>query len=235
MIAGSTAYAITGNEFAAVGTVVGVSAFSCIDLGLPYGITSIQIGVRPTQSEKLAYANKKVGNPGVAKQQGTTRIIYDTLPLDGRSIYEFFQNASQRAFPRTNLGGNQFTVGESMVIKRMSLSVLTFDAVTGQVTAIQSLDVAGATSALYAGDLNILVANNRVLKDHSLIHMKPEFNKDAGSTTDSNYKFYTDIVIPSLINLVFSIRVPVIAAIATKELRLTVEGVGSLLNMKDNL
>ena len=227
-------FAITSDPIAVLIVDSGVLAFNLMNFQIP-GVAFNSFGMVPTQGQKLGHTNKQIGNPSVAKQQGTTRIIYDTLPLDGRSEYRFFDGSGQRTFPRTNLPQNQFQVGESMVVKRMTLSVLTFDAVTGQVTAIQTLDAAGTPSALYAGDLNLLIANNRVTKDHSLIHMKPEFNKDAKSTTYANYKFFTDLVIPSLLQFVFQIRVPVIAAIATKELRLTVEGVGALLNMKDNL
>lgn len=232
----SFSYAVTGSPVLAIASGASLFALSHVNFQLPENsmFVGAVLGRTPSQAQKIAFVNNKLGNKGVQKNQGTTRIIYDTLPLDGRTQYNFFENSSQRGFPRTNFTNNQLTVGEALVIKRLSLSVITFDAVTGQVTAIQTLDAAGTPVAFYKGELNVLIANQRTLKDHSMLHMKPEFNKDAGSTTDSSYRFYTDLVIPSLVNLVFQLRVPTIAAIATKELCLTVEGVGSLLNTKEN-
>ena len=75
---------------------------------------------RYTPQQKTIGVNDKFGNTGIRKQQGTTRIIYDTLPLDGTRVFEFFKNSQSRPFPYSNTGsdGNKLGVGNTLVIER---------------------------------------------------------------------------------------------------------------------
>lgn len=200
---------------------------------MPKGAYYITVGVQPTQAQKLVEKARRLGNPAISKMQGTTRTIYDTLPIDGRTVYQFFENCGARAFPRTNLTQNQLSVGETMVIKRMSLSVITFDAVTGAATGVAALSASAAAAAFYAGDFSLNTGNNTVIKPFSMVHLMAQFNKDSHSTNNENLRFYTDITLQSLTEFVAILKVPAIAAIANKELRLTIEGVGSILNVRD--
>ena len=45
-----------------------------------------------TPQQKMVAVNKKFGNTNIKNQQGTTRVIYDSLPLDGRTNFRFFEN-----------------------------------------------------------------------------------------------------------------------------------------------
>jgi len=198
-------------------------------------------GKNPTPGQKIAYVNNRLGNKGVENQQGTTRIIYDSLPIDGRTEFRFFEGCGSRNYPQTNLTQNKLEVAEAMVIQRASLSVLTI--VSGAVTLVESVLTAGALTraAVYgSGEFQFLIANNRVVKPMPLIAWDPEFNKSAqyGAITGgsyNNYRFMTEISVPPLLEFVAAIRTTTLAAATNKFLRLTIEGVGAITNVKQNL
>lgn len=198
-------------------------------------------GKNPTPAQKLAYVNNKLGNRGVQNQQGTTRIIYDSLPIDGRTEFRFFEGCGSRNYPQTNLTQNKLEVAEAMIIQRASLSVITIS--SGVVTLVQSPVTAGALTraAVYgSGEFTFLIANNRVVKPMPLIAWDPEFNKSAAFATlttgsYNNYRFMTEISVPPLLEFVAAIRTTTLAAAANTFLRLTIEGVGAITNVKENL
>lgn len=80
-----------------------------------------------TPMQKAVAVNTAMGNPGIANQQGTTRVMYDTLPLDGSLEFRFFENVANRAFPFTNLNQNRLQVGETFALMRISFQVGTVD------------------------------------------------------------------------------------------------------------
>lgn len=193
-------------------------------------------GMIPTPGQKIAHVNNKLGNRGVQNQQGTTRVIYDSLPIDGRTEFRFFEGCGSRNYPFTNLTQNKLEVAEAMVIQRASLSVLTI--VSGAVTVVETVTTAGALTraAVYgSGEFQFLIANNRTVKPMALIHWDPSFNKSAAYADYNNYKFMTEISVPPLLEFVAAIRTTTLAAATNKYLRLTIEGVGAITNVKQNL
>ena len=74
-----------------------------------------------TPQQKAVAVNNRFGNTNIKGQQGTTRVIYDSLPLDGATELRFFENASSRQYPFTNITseGNRLTVGETFVIQKI--------------------------------------------------------------------------------------------------------------------
>jgi hypothetical protein len=91
---------------------------------------------------KQVFVNNKFGNTGIKRQQGSTVIKYDTLPLDGRTEFRFFEGCQSRVFPFTNSNseGNKLGVGNSMTIERMYLSIVTTDALAPNLlTLLQTL------------------------------------------------------------------------------------------------
>ena len=74
-----------------------------------------------TPQQKAVAVNNRFGNTNIRGQQGTTRVIYDSLPLDGATELRFFENASSRQYPLTNITseGNRLTVGETFVIQKI--------------------------------------------------------------------------------------------------------------------
>ena len=57
-----------------------------------------------TPQNKIVGVNNKFGNTNIKNQQGTTRVLFDTLPLDGSTELRFFENAASRQYPFTNIG-----------------------------------------------------------------------------------------------------------------------------------
>lgn len=177
---------------------------------------------------KIINTNDKMGNRGIKKQQGTTRIIYDSLELDGSSSFLFFQESNNRNFPFTNLGsqGGQLSVGETLVFERAYFAVIDDNGVL--VPVILPLTI-GAFPGILSGDMNLVIANSQVLKPIPLLSFAPEFNKSSESTINTNFEFDTQIVLIPLVEFVSTVRVVRQPLIADTFLRLTFEGVGSIL------
>lgn len=183
-----------------------------------------------TPQDKLIQVADKFGNTGIQKMQGSTVIKYDTLPLDGRNVYEFFQGSAQRNFPFSNTGsdGNRLGVGNSMIVQRAYLSIVKFDRVTGAITAVDPLTLA-AYPALCTSEFGFEIANSLVIKNVPVLSWMPEFNKIAENALNTSFEFDTLISIQPLLEYVATIRQQGQAIIADTFLRLTIEGVGSIM------
>jgi len=185
---------------------------------------------------KLINTNQRLGNMGIKRQQGTTRIIYDSLPIDGRTEFRFFEGSNNRDFPLTNTGanGNQLGVGETLAIERYYVAGVTTPVITG-IPDINPIASGGAFSGITAGELQIEIANQVVMKPIPLNSMLPQFNKNAYHDRYNNFEFDTQLVIPPLLEFIFPIRVPIQAAITDTDLRLVVEGVGAIIAPRQTL
>lgn len=182
---------------------------------------------------KTVSVNDKFGNTGIKNQQGSTVIKYDTLPLDGRTEYRFFEGSSQRNFPYSNTGsdGNKLGVGNSMVVERVYLSLVTFDTVIkDSITGIQPLIIGTTNGNILASQMNFSIANTSVIKDIPVLSFVPQFNKMAENAVNTNFEFDTQVVIPPLLEFVASLRLPVGVITANTSLRLTIEGAGAIIS-----
>jgi len=178
---------------------------------------------------KAISINDRLGNRGIKKQQGTTRILFDSLLIDGSLIFPFFEGANNRDFPDTNVGarGNQLGVGETLVFERAYLAVVETLALGGFV--VTPLTVA-AFPGIAMGEINLEIANSQVLKPIPLMSFFPEFNKSSESTTNTNFEFDTQIILPPLLEFVSTVRIPFLDPITDTRLRLTFEGVGAIIS-----
>lgn len=176
---------------------------------------------------KAAYINDKMGNPNIKKQQGTTRALYDTLPLDGRTQYDFFLEANARQFPLTNLtaSGNRLNVGETLVVQRSYLALVVIAA--GVFTTIAPID--SSSPAISGGELNFTIANRRVIKDFPIMSTNADFNKSSQYDGQVLFEFDNDIVIPPLLEFYATIRVANGTTTADTYYRYTIEGLGAIL------
>jgi len=185
-------------------------------------------GVSPQQ--KIVAVNQKFGNTGIQDQQGTTRLIYDTLPLGaaGAKTLRFFEDSSSRPFPFSNTGsdGNKLGVGNTMVISSITFYLLTWDTVN---LRFDNLALITATPALQYGQINFEIANNRVIKNLSLNEIQSAFDKNEGSTNDSTLELDTQIVIPPLLNFVCQVQLPYFTPAANTYLRCVINGVGGII------
>lgn len=182
-----------------------------------------------TAADKILSVAAKLGIDGMALQQATTRTIYDSLPMDGRTVFNFFDGCNARAFPNTNLAGNRLEVGEFMVIQYLTLQTMT-QAVVGTVTAVGVLS-ATATS-YYASDFQITVANQVVLKPISIGQLYALFNKDANFTTNESFRFASLVTIPSLQQFVATWRTSDATVRANTYVKCTLEGMGAIYSAK---
>jgi hypothetical protein len=183
-----------------------------------------------TPQEKIVAVNNKFGNSGISSQQGTTRLIYDTLPLGaaGAKTLRFFEDSASRQFPFSNTGsdGNKLGVGNTMVIESITFVLLTYDTVNLRFDAIA---LPTATPAIQAGVINFEIANNRVIKNLSLYELTNAFDKNPGATNDSTIELETQIVIPPLLNFVCQVQIPYFTPAANTYLRCIINGTGGII------
>jgi hypothetical protein len=183
-----------------------------------------------TPQQKIVAVNQKFGNTGIKDQQGTTRLIYDTLPLGaaGAKTLRFFEDSASRQFPFSNTGsdGNKLGVGNTMVIQSISFQLLTYDTVNLRFDAIA---LPTTVPAIQAGLINFEIANNRVIKNLSLYELTNAFDKNIGATNDSTIELETSIVIPPLLNFVCQVQIPTFTPAANTYLRCIINGTGGII------
>lgn len=187
-----------------------------------------------TPQMKQVFVNNKFGNSGIKKQQGSTVIKYDTLPLDGRTEFRFFEGCQSRVFPFTNSNaeGNKLGVGNSMTIERIYLSIVTTNAVAPFLpTAIASFDLT-TNIAVLTSEFSFLLANATVIKNVPILSFVPNFNKIAENQLNSSFEFDTQIVVPPLLDFIASLRTQAYTAVANTSIRLTLEGAGAIIAPK---
>jgi len=184
-----------------------------------------------TPQQKIVGVNNKFGNTNIKNQQGTTRTIFDSLPIDGRTTYRFFEDANLRQFPLTNIGseGNRLQVGETFVIQKAYLSVVEIDPDTGQVIGFTPVPVIGGYIPILTGELDFIIANSQVIKQLPSSVFANICNPTSASASDNTFNFSTDIVIPPLLEYVAQLRTTSQAAQTNKYLRLTIEGTAGIL------
>lgn len=185
---------------------------------------------RYTPQDKIMAVSKKFGNSGLKNMQGSTVIKYDTLPLDGRTEYRFFENSTQRNFPFSNTGsdGNKLGVGNSMVVERAYISIVTTDE-AGAFTDISQLILGTTNPNILLSEFAFSIANSEVIKHVPVLSWLPEFNKIAENQLNSNFEFDTQVNIQPLLEFVATLRLPVGVKTANTYIRLTIEGTGAII------
>jgi len=191
----------------------------------------IRGGVTP-QMKNIA-VNDKFGNSGIKKQQGSTVIKYDTLPLDGRTEFRFFEESNQRNFPLSNTGadGNKLGVGNSMVVERAYLTVGTYNASLNTWLTFDQTDIS-SNVAILSSEFGFTIANSQVIKNVPILSWIADFNKAAENNLNSNYEFDTQIIIPPLLEFVATLRTQKYTAVDNTYVRLTIEGSGAIIAPK---
>ena len=186
-----------------------------------------------TPQDKIVAVNNKFGNTNIKGQQGTTRVIFDSLPLDGSTELRFFENAASRQYPFTNIGseGNRLNVGETFVVQKVYFGLIETDADTGAYTAFQQLAGIGLASWSY-GEWSFLIANSQVIKQ---LPFSTCFYPNQGqaitaiNNSDEAFSTFTDIVIPPLLEYVLTYRTPSYTAVANTRLVCFIEGTAGIL------
>jgi hypothetical protein len=162
-----------------------------------------------TPQEKIVAVNQKFGNTGIKSQQGTSRIIYDSLPVtnNGQTTFRFYEDSSSRTFPFTNTGsdGNKLGVGDTMVLGSVLFYAVKRATATGYFTDQSNLNF---NSDLGLVLFNFEIANNQVVKRVSLSETSAFYNNSTANAA-TNLNLETEIVIPPLLPYVLELRTPV--------------------------
>lgn len=163
----------------------------------PAAKPAANLGLSPTNAQKLIYIAKKLGLPGIATMQGSTVNLFDTVLLATNAsaqIISFFSNASTKPNQFSNFQQGNLRAGEAMIIERLAFFLITINT-TALTAASTILDIVplgslnDATSAVGAGEATIQfpgslkmaqcqinIANQVVVKTFNLFEGNPEFN-----------------------------------------------------------
>jgi hypothetical protein len=179
-----------------------------------------------TPQDKIINVSDKFGNTGIKKMQGTTVSLYDTLPLDGRNEFRFFEGSTERNFPFSNTGadGNKLGVGSSMIISRAYINIFTYSPPTfSQVTVLPAEAV--------LGEFSFEIGNSQVIKQLTGLDFFPQFNNDARANNNFVIEFDTQISIQPMLEFVaiYRVQLGTIFNPTSTNIRLTLEGTGSIL------
>jgi hypothetical protein len=160
-----------------------------------------------TPQQKLVGVNQKFGNTGIKDQQGTSRIIYDTLPAGTNTTFRFFEDSASRNFPFTNTGsdGNKLGVGDTMVIESVIFLVQDIITATGQLE--QSFSLTQLSTDNYLAMFNFEIANNKVTKNLTLTESTPAYSKSTANA-NTDLELETQIVLPPLLTYLLELRLP---------------------------
>jgi hypothetical protein len=211
---------------------------------------NVPFAAQQEQVNKFLQANRVLGAQ-MDQQQGTTRVIYDTVsvPTGTNVQFNYFDEVSGKSNttinnqPVTNLTDNRFEPGEGMVIKEIAF--YNMDVITADSTTPVELNA----SIIGLGLLNFYIGNNRVLKDIPLLAGQSVTQINNINVVTSNtlnlfnrrllsFRLYTNIVIPPQIQFYASLKLPFGGTIGAGgglgTLRMYVKGYGKLFNPRNN-
>jgi hypothetical protein len=187
--------------------------------------------------DKMVDVNNRLGNNFLQQMQGTTKTIYDTLPVvAGQNQYNFFRDTNSRVFPNCNVQNSALPVAESLAVQRYYFMILTL---TDGVYAYYSLEAGIAAlpelTPLAISEMSFTVANDVVMKPIQVANSLPQFNKNAQNNESNVFEFNTNLIIPPQLNFEFNLRtLPIDPGTKNIFIRLVVEGVGAQFNGKTN-
>src|SRR5258706_1043557 len=186
--------------------------------------------------EKIILTNENFGNINIKNQQSTSRVIYHSLPLDGNTNFNFFEGVASVSgnILLTNIPQNKLQVQESMVWRRLYFAVLIFDEMTNVFTDITDMTTAGVAE-IYGGVYSFKFDTSTVQKNNPIASQLPTFSKNSIHTLhewiwlDNNPTIVPDMefTVPTI--------VPTYTPVTNAFLRLTIEGIGTLLSAKTQM
>ena len=168
--------------------------------------------------QQVIGVNERLGNVAVKDMQGTTRAIFDSLPVNAQNNYRFFDGVQNRIFPDANLNQNRFEPGESLAIQ--SIAILGFSG--------------GGFGFPAAGYVNLYIGNQRVLKDFPMEYANVLLGTSNRNTASGIIYLETPIVIPPQIEFYIEYigTVPGQGPPATRAYCI-LQGMGTLLNTQN--
>lgn len=207
---------------------------------------NVPFAAQQEQVNKFLQANRAIGAQ-MDQMQGTTRNVYDTVDMDGKTTYSFFSELPSKQTsasflanaPATNLTDNRFEPGEGMVIKELA-----FINYTATAANIADFNLGFSTLGL----VDIIVGNQRVVKDLPLLAGSTlsainNINSKISTTGEvrryNGVRLFTNIIIPPQIQFFVNLRLPFAPVAATADssasvLRCYLKGYGKLFNPRNN-
>lgn len=182
-----------------------------------------------TPQNKMVAVNNRFGNTNIKGQQGTTRVLFDSIALNGATELRFFENAGSKQYPLTNVGaeGNRLNVGDTFAVQKIYFGIITLDPDTGAVTSFQP----GISSPFVLGELSFQIANSQVIKQLPIsAFISPSLNPTAVNGSDVALETFTDIIIPPLLEYVLSLRLTSYTALENQYLTCFIEGSAGIIS-----
>jgi len=182
-------------------------------------------------AQQIVGVNERLGNTAVPNMQGTTRVIFDTLPATGTSqTLDFFSGVSSRLYPLSNININKFEVGESLAITAIALGAYNKSSPSINTTLESPLAIGQSTTCIF----NFYIGNQRVLKDIELIYGSNSLGETNRSTQAPPIilRFESPIVIPPQIEFYATAKISAINSLSAVNLICALMGQGTLLNTK---
>jgi len=184
-----------------------------------------------TPQNKIVSVNNRFGNTNIKSQQGTTRVLFDSIQCNGQTEYRFFENAGSKQYPFTNIGaeGNRLNVGDTFVVQKIYFGSLTVNADTGVVEALAP-SIAFDDFSFAVGEFSFQIANSQVIKQLPTVEFSgSNFNPTAENQFDVALETFTDIVIPPLLEYVATCRFDKGFTDPTKYLVCFIEGTAGII------
>ena len=184
-----------------------------------------------TPQDKIVAVNNKLGNSNIRNQQGTTRVLFDSIELDGRQEFRFFENSGSKQYPFTNVGaeGNRLNVGDTFVVQKIYFGILATDPDTGEVLTFDNFSSFGWDKFM-KGELSFQIANSQVIKQLPIEWaFSAPFNPTGENIRDVALGTFTDIVIPPLLEYVLSYRTISYTAVENTRLVCFIEGTAGII------
>jgi hypothetical protein len=155
------------------------------------------LGKSPTNSQKLIYIANKLGLKGIAKMQGSSFNLFDTVDLTtGASpqVLTFFLNANGKGPQFSNFQQGNLRAGEAMILERVAFFLVTKvglltdpNAPISDVVPLGALQDSGSNIGNGSGIIQrpgsiklataqIKIANQTVVKSFNCFEQIPDFN-----------------------------------------------------------
>lgn len=181
--------------------------------------------------QKAVAVNSIMGNPNIQNQQGTSRVLYDTLPLDGRQEFRFFENVANRQFPFTNLNQNKLQVGETFALQRIYFSIV--NELEDSTYSLETIEASGLVS-LYLSDFSVFYDTMQVIKPIPFSSIFSDFSHSSQHDNAEFFVFDNRIILPTDVQFRCEVDTPNYGGIQEGiYLRCVWEGFGTILSPKN--
>lgn len=184
-----------------------------------------------TPQATLKAVAQNLGLKTLPKMQGTTRAIYDTVPLPaaaGGSV-SFFDNVGSRPFPASNITTNRFETNSALAVQAIAFYIVSDDGETPPL--LDSFQSTGINPGIF----ELTIGNQTVIKKTPI---NSGFQQITGRTNGSavNKMWLTSpIVIPPQVRFKVEARLMQAANGNFNNIACVLYGTGVLLNLKGSL